>query len=148
MNKLLHIADLIQHPVIETPKFNMETFCRMEAEDTHPCNTSACIAGYAVFLHDRKLWDSSLKKERDVAHPQIEIRAREILELGYGDATELFMADSLEDGPHQLMDAHIVPHIPDAIRWMVFNETYSWAAALAALGVEHMPEPEDDDDEL
>lgn len=143
-DKLLHIAKLIEQPISKDLTFDMTTFGR----DDDTCGTSACIAGYAVFLHDKDTWRKAMRTSVTIGHPMIELRGRQILGLSQADADELFMATSLEDGPHQIHE-DLAEHVPNALRWMVLNNTYNWHAALTALGVEHTPaEEEDDDDEF
>ncbi len=51
------VADLIEEDGKQNPKFDMEDWfgLRTSADPMHPCDTTACIAGYSEYVHNLSL---------------------------------------------------------------------------------------------
>lgn len=146
--RILEIADAIERQEIAT--FDMTHVVEQVTNDEnhHPCGTAACVGGFALIMY-MPFW----KMQDD---PHWEERAGEVLGLTDQQATELFLAFSLdrystlnEDGDTadvSLFESfgsretdglrlinELRAHVPAALRYMVEQNDIHWRRALNAV---------------
>lgn len=128
MTDLYRLAQISDHIEAHPESFAMD-------EILSPCGTIGCIAGQTLMLFEP---GTGRRADRILI-------ARSLLNLETNEAAELFYAESLrpEDPDdctyrkegYDIIQESYLPHVPQALRWMVANKTINWREALQGIGV-------------
>jgi len=129
--KLHLVANAIEKE--DRVKFDMNDYIWVEKD----CGTLACVAGFAVFLFDRKAWNAREKAERAAWHDphfSFEVNLFDIgknaLQLTDPEATHLFTFEYVEDSYDWYYKVNQdKPHTVRALRWMADNKVIDWPRA-------------------
>ncbi len=131
MNKerLLQVADAIERE--EIAKFDMGTWYSRPSDafkaEYPKCETTGCVAGFAMLMFG------------DGDYSSMHQFPAKLLEVPEDVAYELFYAGSVatdDDSGFTVISANrdYTQAVPEALRWMVANDTINWRDALTAIG--------------